>query len=47
MARAYEDVLKEAQELGFAETDPTSDVEGLRCCPENDHFSNIRFFDAY
>ncbi|MGX6446020.1 homoserine dehydrogenase [Neobacillus sp. K501] len=26
---AYEDVLKEAQELGFAEADPTSDVEGL------------------
>lgn len=26
---AYEDVLKEAQELGYAETDPTSDVEGL------------------
>lgn len=25
----YEEVLKEAQELGFAETDPTSDVEGL------------------
>ncbi len=27
--RAYQQVLKEAQELGFAETDPTSDVEGL------------------
>ncbi|MBZ9533954.1 homoserine dehydrogenase [Cytobacillus oceanisediminis] len=27
--RAYEDVLAEAQELGFAESDPTSDVEGL------------------
>lgn len=27
--RAYDDVLKEAQELGFAESDPTSDVEGL------------------
>lgn len=26
---AYEKVLKEAQELGFAEADPTSDVEGL------------------
>ncbi|MCG8399919.1 homoserine dehydrogenase, partial [Bacillus atrophaeus] len=25
----YEDVLKEAQDLGFAEADPTSDVEGL------------------
>lgn len=27
--RPYNEVLKEAQELGFAETDPTSDVEGL------------------
>lgn len=26
---AYEEVLKEAQSLGFAEADPTSDVEGL------------------
>jgi homoserine dehydrogenase len=26
---AYEDALNEAQELGFAEADPTSDVEGL------------------
>ncbi|KGX89628.1 homoserine dehydrogenase [Pontibacillus halophilus JSM 076056 = DSM 19796] len=27
--RSFEDVLKEAQELGFAEADPTSDVDGL------------------
>ncbi|NSL51731.1 homoserine dehydrogenase [Calidifontibacillus erzurumensis] len=27
--RAYEEVLKEAQALGYAEADPTSDVEGL------------------
>lgn len=27
--RAYEDVLSEAQALGFAESDPTADVEGL------------------
>ncbi|WP_416828002.1 homoserine dehydrogenase [Ectobacillus polymachus] len=27
--KAYEDVLKEAQALGFAEADPSSDVEGL------------------
>lgn len=27
--RTYDEVLKEAQELGFAEADPTSDVEGL------------------
>jgi homoserine dehydrogenase len=26
---AYKEVLKEAQELGYAEADPTSDVEGL------------------
>lgn len=26
---AYEDALKKAQELGFAEADPTADVEGL------------------
>lgn len=26
---SYEDVLKEAQQLGYAESDPTSDVEGL------------------
>lgn len=26
---AYEEVLKEAQDLGYAEADPTSDVEGL------------------
>jgi homoserine dehydrogenase len=27
--RPYQEVLKEAQELGFAESDPTADVEGL------------------
>ncbi len=27
--RAYDEVLKEAQELGFAEADPTADVEGF------------------
>jgi homoserine dehydrogenase len=26
---AYDDVLKEAQDLGYAEADPTSDVEGI------------------
>jgi homoserine dehydrogenase len=29
LGSAYEDVLKEAQDLGYAEADPTSDVEGL------------------
>ncbi|MGI5901324.1 MAG: homoserine dehydrogenase [Desulfitobacteriia bacterium] len=28
-ARDFEDVLKEAQEFGYAEADPTSDIEGL------------------
>ncbi|MEW9669309.1 homoserine dehydrogenase [Ammoniphilus sp. 3BR4] len=27
--KSYDDVLKEAQQLGYAETDPTSDVEGF------------------
>ncbi len=27
--RAFDDVLKEAQELGYAEADPTFDVEVL------------------
>jgi homoserine dehydrogenase len=27
--RAFDEVLKEAQQLGYAEADPTSDVEGL------------------
>ncbi|MCZ4136347.1 homoserine dehydrogenase, partial [Escherichia coli] len=27
--RAFDDVLKEAQELGYAEADPTFDVEGI------------------
>lgn len=29
---AYEDVLKQAQELGYAEADPTADVEGYDTC---------------
>jgi homoserine dehydrogenase len=29
LGSAYDEVLKEAQELGYAEADPTSDVEGL------------------
>ena len=40
---AYEEVLKQAQELGFAEADPTSDVEGSRCCQKNGDSSNIGF----
>ena len=30
--RAFDDVLKEAQELGYAEADPTFDVEGIDAC---------------
>ncbi|CAA0113722.1 Homoserine dehydrogenase [BD1-7 clade bacterium] len=30
--RAFGDVLKEAQELGYAEADPTFDVEGIDAC---------------
>lgn len=30
--RAFEDVLKEAQALGYAEADPTFDVEGIDAC---------------
>ena len=29
LGASYQDVLKEAQELGYAETDPTGDVEGF------------------
>lgn len=29
IGRAFDDVLKEAQELGYAEADPTFDVEGI------------------
>ena len=29
--KAYADVLKQAQELGYAEADPTADVSGARC----------------
>ena len=39
---AYGDVLKEAQELGYAEADPTSDVEGLGCRPQNDDSGDAR-----
>lgn len=30
---SYEDALKEAQERGFAEADPTADVDGLDAAP--------------
>ncbi|MFB8735685.1 hypothetical protein ACEQPO_24225 [Bacillus sp. SL00103] len=41
---AYEDVLKEAQDLGFAESDPTADVEGLDAKKENGDSCKTRLF---
>lgn len=40
---AYSDVLKEAQELGYAEADPTSDVEGLDAARKMTILSTLGF----
>ena len=40
---SYEDVLKEAQELGYAETDPTGDVEGFDAAYKITSLSSIAF----
>ena len=40
---SYEDVLKEAQELGYAETDPTGDVEGFDAAYKITTLSTISF----
>ncbi|WP_226035886.1 homoserine dehydrogenase [Aquibacillus saliphilus] len=40
---AFEKVLKEAQELGFAEADPTSDVEGLDAARKMTLLANLAF----
>jgi homoserine dehydrogenase len=40
---AYGDVLKEAQELGYAEADPTSDVEGLDAARKMTILSTLGF----
>jgi len=40
---AYEDALKEAQELGYAEADPTSDVEGLDAARKMTILSTLGF----
>jgi len=40
---AYSDVLKEAQELGYAEADPTSDVEGLDAARKMTILSSLGF----
>ncbi|GGB58765.1 homoserine dehydrogenase [Virgibacillus dakarensis] len=39
----YEDALKEAQELGFAEADPTADVEGLDAARKMAILSRLAF----
>lgn len=40
---AFEPVLKEAQELGFAEADPTSDVDGLDAARKMTLLANLAF----
>lgn len=40
---AYADVLKEAQQLGYAEADPTSDVEGLDAARKMTILSTLGF----
>ena len=40
---SYEDVLKEAQELGYAETEPTGDVEGFDAAYKITTLSTIAF----
>lgn len=40
---AYADVLKEAQQLGYAEADPTSDVEGLDAARKMAILSTLAF----
>src|SRR5690606_11233178 len=41
--RAFEDVLKEAQELGYAEADPTFDVEGIDAAHKLTLLASIAF----
>ncbi len=41
--RAFDDVLKEAQDLGYAEADPTFDVEGIDACHKLVILSSLAF----
>ena len=41
--RPFDDVLKEAQALGYAEADPTFDVEGIDACHKLTILSSIAF----
>lgn len=40
---AYDEVLKEAQDLGFAEADPTADVDGLDAARKMTLLANLAF----
>ena len=40
---AFEDVLKQAQELGYAEKDPTADIEGYDACRKIAILSSLAF----
>ena len=41
---SYEEALQEAQKLGFAESDPTADVDGLDAAKGSDS-CKLRFFN--
>src|SRR5690625_7820018 len=41
---SYEDALKKAQELGFAEADPTADVDGLDAARKMVILARLSFF---
>ena len=41
--RSFTDVLKEARELGYAEADPTFDVEGIDACHKLTIMASIAF----
>lgn len=45
--KGYEEVLKEAQSLGFAEADPTSDVEGYDAARKLAILSSIAFNEPF
>ncbi len=40
---SFEDVLKQAQELGYAEADPTADVEGIDACRKTAILADLAF----
>ena len=44
--RTFDDVLAEAQELGYAEADPTFDVEGIDAAHKLAIFSGHRIWNT-